>query len=198
MHHAVIFSHPNRDSFTASVAHAYRDAVCALGHEAIVRDLYGMGFDPVLKREELPFCPEFKPAGDVAAERALLGSCQVFAFVYPFWLNSPPAMMKGYIERVFGFGFAYGGEGHSYNPLLSGRKFLSFTSSGAPTAWVRQTGALDAMQMLFDAQFSQLTGMDLLAHVHAGGVTPNASEFFIKARLADVAATVQKHFGGQQ
>lgn len=196
MHHAVIFAHPNRDSFTASSAHAYRDAVRALGHEVIVRDLYGMGFNPLLKSNELPFSPDFHPAEDVVAERALLGTCDAFTFVYPFWLNSPPAMMKGYLERVFGFGFAYGGEGHSYNPLLSGRKFLSFTSSGAPTAWVRQTGALDAMQMLFDAQFGQLTGMTLLAHVHAGGVTPNASEFFIKARLADVAKTAITHFGG--
>lgn len=195
MHHAIMFAHPNPDSFTASVAHAYRDAVRGLGHQATVRDLYGMGFDPLLKTGELPFSPNFQPAPDVASERALLANCEVYAFVYPFWLNSPPAMMKGYIERVFGFGFAYGGKGHSYNPLLGGRKFLSFTSSGAPTTWIRQTGALDAMQMLFDAQFSQLTGLNLLAHVHAGGVTPNASEFFIKAHLADVTAAVQKHFG---
>ena len=140
MKHVVIFAHPNAQSFTGSVAEVYANAVRALGHTVIMRDLYRIGFDPCLKPSEIPSDKVFGPAPDVVAERALLKDAEVFALVYPLWLYAPPAIMKGYMERVFGFGFAYGAEGHSYNPLLSGRKLISFSSSGSPFAWVQKTG----------------------------------------------------------
>jgi len=152
--HAIIIAHPRASSFTASVADAYAKACEALGHGTIVRDLYSLGFDPCLKAGELPFAENFEPEPDVIAERALLKDCDIFAFFYPLWLNSPPAIAKGYLERVFGYGFAYGQDGHSYNPLLKGRKLINFSSSGATTEWLDQTGALGAVQILFDSYFA--------------------------------------------
>lgn len=195
MKHVVIFAHPNAQSFTGAVAQTYRDAAQALGHTVICRDLYRMGFDPVLKAGEIPSAEGFVPQPDVAAERAILQDAEVFAFVYPLWLNAPPAMMKGYLERVFGFGFAYGAGGHSSNPLLSGRRLISFSSSGAPLSWVRDTGAFNAIRTLFDSYFADLCGMRALDHVHFGGVIPGASKDFVHARLEDVRKTVIKQFG---
>ena len=195
MQHAVIFAHPAPDSFTASVAQAYARAAEGLGHTVLVRDLYRMGFDPCLKAQELPRDARFAPGADIAAERAWIRDCDVFAFVYPLWLNSPPAMIKGYMERVFGFGFAYGDQGHSSNPLLQGRKLISFSSSGAPNDWVRQTSAYDAIRRLYDTYLAELCGMTALEHVHFGGVRSGASEYYIRARLEDVTAAVTRHFG---
>lgn len=197
MKHAIIFAHPGAESFTGSVAQAYAKACEAQGHATIMRDLYRMGFDPCLKAGELPFANPFCPEPDVMLERSLLKDCDVFAFVYPLWLNSPPAIIKGYLERVFGFGFAYGAGGHSYRPLLTGRKLISFSSSGAPANWLKETGALGAVQTLFDAYFSELCGLKALEHVHVGGVVPGASTEFIKARLQDVQSKVAEHFGNQ-
>src|SRR3954464_11729467 len=132
MKHALIIAHPKSESFTAAAAAAYRAACEGLGHRTVTRDLYGIGFGPPLQPQEMPGTSFFEPAADVRAERALIGDCDVFAFFYPLWLNTPPAMLKGYMERVFGFGFAYGGQDHSYNPLLCGRQLISFSSSGAP------------------------------------------------------------------
>src|SRR5258707_9590992 len=108
--HAVIVAHPKPDSYTQAMASAYREAGLAGGHEVVFRDLYGMGFDPVLKEAEIPWSPHFAPADDVTAERAVLQDADVFAFFYPIWLNAPPAILKGYLERVFGTGFAYARE----------------------------------------------------------------------------------------
>ena len=198
MKHAVVISHPNARSFTASAANAYAEACKALGHEIIVRDLYRLGFDPCLRAEELPYDQSFQPAPDVIAERGFLKDCDVYAFFYPLWLNAPPAMMKGYLERVFGSGFAYGAGGHSYNPLLKGRKLVSFSSSGAPLMWVKQTGALAAVQTLFDEYFAKLCGMTALEHVHTGGMTPGASESFVEARLEEIRKIVTKHFESEK
>ena len=197
MKHAIIIAHPKLESFTASVAQAYARACDAKGHALTVRDLYRMGFDPCLKPSELPFEPSFRPGSDVAAERTILQDCDVFAFFYPLWLNAPPAILKGYLERVFGYGFAYGAGGRSYNPLLAGRKLISFSSSGAPLDWLEQTGSLGAVRTLFDQYFAKLCGMTVLDHVHVGNVTPGASAYFVQARLEDVGRIVERHFGRQ-
>ena len=195
MKHAIVVSHPNARSFTVSVAEAYAKACGALGGETIVRDLYRIGFDPCLKPQELPFDPSFEPGSDVLSERDQLGGCDTFAFFYPLWLNSPPAMIKGYWERVFGFGFAYGASGHSYNPLLTGRNLISFSSSGAPTSWVQETGTLGAVRTLFDNSIAAVCGMKVLEHLHFGGVLPGASTTFVQARLEEVRQTVNRYFG---
>jgi NAD(P)H dehydrogenase (quinone) len=102
------------------------------------------------------------------------------------------------MERVFGFGFAYGGDGHSYNPLLSGRQIISFSSSGAPLGWIKQIGSLDALCVLFDDYFAKLCGMTALDHVNVGGMKPGSSPVFVEARLNDVRKTVMQHFGGPE
>lgn len=195
MKHAVIFAHPSAQSFTASVAAAYTEAAESLGHAVVQRDLYRMGFDPCLKESERVTAGACQPGDDVLAERALIGSCDIFALIYPLWLNAPPAILKGYLDRVFGFGFAFGANGHSYEPLLRGRQLISFTSSGAPAIWLQQTGSWNALQALFDTYFATLCGMTTVGHVHAGGVTPGASVSFVHARLHDVRAAVRQHFG---
>jgi NAD(P)H dehydrogenase (quinone) len=192
--HAVIFAHPRAGSFTGSVAQAYAQAASTLGHSVLMRDLYRMNFDPRLTEAELPFTEEFRPGADVRAERERLAEVQVFALVYPFWLNSPPAMLKGYLERVFGFGFAYGKAGRS-EPLLQGRCLITFSSSGAPLHWVRETGAFAAEGRLFDSYFADLCGLNFLEHVHFGGIVPMIREDAVADRLAQVAAVVKKHFG---
>ena len=195
MKHAIIIAHPRAQSFTGSAAQAYAEACEALGHDTTVRDLYRIGFDPCLKVGELPFANPFRPEADVMIERNELDDCDVFAFFYPLWLNAPPAIIKGYLERAIGFGFAYGAGGHSYRLLLSGRKMISFSSSGAPLGWIKQIGALSAAKTLFDDYFANLCGMTALEHVHVGGVLPGASTFFVEARLYDVRKKVNDHFG---
>jgi len=193
MKHAVIVSHPVRESFTLSVAGAYAAAAAALGHQVLSRDLYRMNFDPRLGAAELPLAPGFAPAPDAAAERQLLAGADVFALIYPLWLDTPPAMLKGYLERVFGYGFAYGGEGGT-QPLLTGRRLIVFTSSGAPLSWMEETGAFAALRTLFDDYFAQVCGLTLLEHVHVGGVVPDIRADWVAARLADVRQTVKRHF----
>src|SRR5260370_21401705 len=120
-----------------------------------------MIFAATLDSDEVPKSGGFTPGVDVIEERRVLSGVHVFAFVYPFWMNAQPAMMKGYIDRVFGLGFAYGSSSTGNVPLLGSRKMISFTSSGAPTSWVVQTGAWHAAQKLFDQHFAARRGLEL-------------------------------------
>lgn len=194
MRHAVIATHPLAKSFTLAVANAYCDALRQKGHEANLRDLYRMNFAPTLSSDELPKPGGFSPNADVLEERRLLARVEVFAFFYPFWMNAQPAMMKGYIDRVFGMGFAYGAVGGNNVPLLKGRKMISFTSSGAPTEWVVESGAWDAARRLFDRHFAEVCGLELIDHVHFGGIVPGIRPDVVARHLDNVRATVAKCF----
>jgi NAD(P)H dehydrogenase (quinone) len=194
MKHAVVYAHPNPKSFTATMAAAYGDEAQARGGTTVIRDLYAMGFDPCLKLDEIPAQSGFAARPDVVAERGLIGDADVFAFFYPLWLNAPPAILKGYLDRVFGFGFAYRhGEG-GIEPALSGRKLATFSSSGAPWEWVRKTGAWDAMHKLFDEHFAAVCGLVFVDHTHFGNIVPGIREDFVAACATSVRELVRKHF----
>jgi NAD(P)H dehydrogenase (quinone) len=190
MKHAVVVAHPNSSSFTMSVAGAYCDAVGKTGGDVLLRDLYRMNFAPCLAAGEVPKATGFAAGPDVMSERHLLADAEVFAFIYPLWMNAQPAMMKGYIDRVFGMGFAYGPGRGGNVPLLKARKMICFTSSGAPTDWVVESGAWSAIHKLFDEHFAGVCGLDLVDHIHFGGIVPGIRADVVDANLARVRDAV--------
>ena len=197
MKHAIIFAHPKSDSFVGSIASAYREIGLAQRHEIVFRDLYRMKFDPCLHESEIPWSEHFALRNDVLAERELLRDVNVFALFYPIWLNSPPAMLKGYLERVFGMGFAYRHEATGNVPLLAGRRLISFSSSGAPTQWMIESGAWQAMRMQFDAYLAAVCGFQLVEHVHFGGVLPGIRADTVKADMEATRQAFVRHFVDQ-
>ena len=185
--HVIIAAHPRQRSFTLSMARGYAEAVEAHGGRVIMRDLYRMRFDPLLHAQEMPDHPGFGPRPDVEAERRLIADAHVYAFFYPLWFNSAPAMIKGYVERVFGMGFAYSPFGLGGNrPLLSDRFMVTFTSTGAPQDWVEESGAWDAMRTHFDDHLSAVTGLQNLGHHNFGRVRPGMGEAAVRARLSEL------------
>jgi len=196
MRQAIIVSHPNPRSFNAAMARAYGEGLQAAGHEAVTRDLYGLDFDPRLRARELPWSEDFAPGPDVVAERALLKEVSVFVFIYALWFNTPPAMTKGYIERVFGMGFGYGRASATSEPLLRGRGLVSFTSSGAPGEWTKETGALDRLRGAFDDYLAEICGLTVIEHRHFGGIVPGLRPDAVRGMLDEVRGTATRLFGG--
>jgi len=194
MKHAVIVAHPNVESFNLTMARAYQAAAVQAGHAVAFRDLYRLGFDPRLADGEIPRPTGFAPADDVKAERALIGDADVFVFVYPLWFNSPPAMLKGYLDRVFGMGFGYGAAAEG-EPMLVGRRMVSISSSGAPKGWVVETGAWDALRKLFDQHFASVCGLSVVDHLHLGAITPGVTTDAVDGCAAQVTALFDTHFG---
>ena len=185
MKHAVILAHPKASSLNASIAGACVRTLEGLGHSVLVRDLYAIGFDPRLQAGEIPADTGFAPAPDVLAERAALADVDSFIFVYPFWFNAPPAMLKGYVDRIFGMGFGYA---PGSKPLLGGRTLFSISTSGAPDHWVNSTGALRSLMEVFDFHLGGVCGLKPIDHVHFGGVVSNLTEEAAEDMLSQVHA----------
>ncbi len=194
MKHAIIVAHPNPKSLTCEIARAYAKTVAELGQTCVVRDLYQIGFDPCLKAAEIPGPAGYHCAPDAQRERDEIGQADVFAFVYPFWFNAPPAILKGYVDRVFSMGFGYEPGPGGNQSMLDGKRLISFTTSGAPDEWVKQTGALDTLAKGFDRHLAAVCGLIVADHVHIGGVTPGITAEAVRDILKTVRTAARNAF----
>lgn len=194
MKHAIIVAHPNPKSLSLEIARDYAQAAAALGQDCEIRDLYRIGFDPCLKAEELPGPTGYRCGEDTQRERDLIGDADVFAFVYPFWFNAPPAILKGYVDRVFSMGFGYEPGPGGTQTMLDGKRLISLTTSGAPDDWVKDTGALDLLRQAFDRHVAAVCGLTVVDHLHFGGIVPGITAESVKDLLAKVRETVRATF----
>lgn len=191
--HAVILCHPDARSFNAAVSGRYIRTVQAMGHDAILRDLYHMRFDPVLREEERPGREDFMLSADVAEELSILSGCDVFVFIYPIWFGLPPAMLKGYVDRVLGAGFPYEHvRDRTVHPLLTGRKMLSFSSSGTSRQWLQDQGAWMAMRVVFDKYLERGFSFSGSDHVHFSPIGDDCDPEAIRMHLHDVERAATK------
>jgi NAD(P)H dehydrogenase (quinone) len=78
--------------------------------------------------------------------------------------------------------------------MLSGRKLISFTSSGAPNEWVVESGAWEAMRRHFDHHFAAVCGLSAVDHVNFGGVGPGMRSDAVERCAAMVRKTVADLF----
>jgi NAD(P)H dehydrogenase (quinone) len=191
--HAVILCHPDVDSFNMAIARRYCDAVKKIGHRVVLRDLYRIRFDPVLKSRERPTSEDFQLAPDVAAEIDLISGADVFVLVYPIWFGTPPAMMKGYVERVLGAGFPWGAVHQRLpHPMLADRRLLSFTSSGTSKQWLEEQGAWLSLRKLFDDYLMRAFLLTSADHVHFASIVEGMAERVLNEHLQKVEEAARR------
>jgi NAD(P)H dehydrogenase (quinone) len=97
----VVYCHPDPSSFTAAVKDTAVEALRAGGHEVRLRDLYAEGFDPCFSADEQARHRESGAADALAEHTAELRWCEHLVLVYPTWWSAQPAMLKGWIDRVW-------------------------------------------------------------------------------------------------
>lgn len=98
----VIYAHPQENSLNAVLHRTVVEALTEAGHEVDDLDLYAEGFDPVLSREDRE-CYHDVPGNRVRVDSYIrrLQSCDALVLCHPVWSFGWPAILKGYIDRVF-------------------------------------------------------------------------------------------------
>ena len=111
----ILLGHPDSGSFNHALAQAVRDDLRAGGHDVIFHDLYAERFEPLIAAAEIPAEGPVPPSIQKHCDE--LGSADGIVVVHPNWWGQPPAILKGWIDRVIRPGVAYrfqegdGGEG---------------------------------------------------------------------------------------
>lgn len=178
-----------------ALARTYAEELGRLGHKQRTHDLYRMGFNPVLTAGELTAAADGRAASpDVMRAQDDVRAAHALCVIYPLWWLAMPAIMKGYVDRVFARGFAYELREGAVRGLLAGKKAVLITLSGAPLPLLAQSGGWNAVQVLQDTHVFRSTGFELLEHLHFDQIVPQLSEPLAQQHMARVRACVQRHF----
>lgn len=131
----IILAHPHAGSFNHAIADAALKALKERGHHATKHDLYAEKFDPVLPDKEIPKSGKLDPV--IKKHCSELLDSDGIIIVHPNWWGQPPAILKGWIDRVIRPGIAYEfNEGDSGGEipdgLLKGKIAIIFNTSNTP------------------------------------------------------------------
>ncbi|MBO6757983.1 MAG: NAD(P)H-dependent oxidoreductase [Roseibium sp.] len=98
----VVCSHPCPESYNAAVCTAVVESLKSSGHEVKVLDLYATGFEPAMSADERRgYHDRGSNEAPVAVHLEHLSWCNMLVFVYPTWWFGLPAMLKGWLDRVW-------------------------------------------------------------------------------------------------
>jgi len=132
---SVILGHPEPGSFNFAIAEAAVEALTQNGHGVSFHDLYAERFDPILPGPEIPKGAALDPA--IKSHCDEIAAADGIVIVHPNWWGQPPAILKGWVDRVIRPGVAYefvegdGGEGVPVG-LLRAKCALVFNTSNTP------------------------------------------------------------------
>ncbi|MCA9713735.1 MAG: NAD(P)H-dependent oxidoreductase [Myxococcales bacterium] len=134
----VVYAHPHPQSFCHAALERVLAGLAIGGHEVDVLDLYAEGFNPVIDEAEwkVYMSEPARFADSMRRHVELLRQAEGLVFVYPTWLFSLPAMLKGWLDRVFvpsvSFSLPAQGESAPTSLLRHIRLVAAVTSTGTP------------------------------------------------------------------
>lgn len=103
----IVYSHSNPRSYTAAVLSAVQEGLHSKGHSIDVLDLYKEKFDPVLIVDETHRRRDLCRDPATESFRSRIRDADHLVFIYPVWWHGFPAVLKGFIDRVFASEFVY-------------------------------------------------------------------------------------------
>ena len=140
----VVYCHPVPDSFCAAIRDAATQALGARGWDIRVADLYAEGFDPVMRADERRSYNEGAPTDPALSSHVdNLKWTEAVLFIYPTWWYGLPAMLKGWLDRVWATDVAFrlSEDKSRIVPLMGHVKRVGIvTTCGAPLWWTFMVG----------------------------------------------------------
>lgn len=150
MNALIVYAHPEPASFNAALRDAALEAIRAAGHQAEVSDLYAEGFNPVAGRhdfttvadaarfhyqgEQMLAAQQQGFSAELAREHERLNRADVIILQFPLWWGGPPAILKGWFDRVLAYGVAYADGRRFDKGLFRGRGGLMCVTTGGTPA----------------------------------------------------------------
>ena len=125
----IVYCHPSSSSFTYQVKEAFAKGASDGGNHVEISDLYAIGFDPVMSpqeyRREAFYDESLEIPQDVLEQQKMVDRADCIVFIYPDFWTAAPAMLEGWFQRVWTYGYAYGG-----SPKIHLKKALFLVTMG--------------------------------------------------------------------
>ena len=168
---SIILGHPRRESFCHAIAAVASEMLAANSHDVVLHDLYSEGFDPLMRADEAVA----RVTDDPLVEQHCLevAAAEGLIVVHPSWWGMPPAILKGWIDRVIRPGVAYDLEADSTGSRtrhvgrLKVRTALVFNTADTPLV-VEQSKFGDTLGLLWQSYIAALCGIPDLRRISFG------------------------------
>jgi NAD(P)H dehydrogenase (quinone) len=192
----VVHCHPLVDSYDHALFHAIVESLRQAGHEVIATDLYREKFQPAMTEDERRsyMGNEFDGSG-VASYIETLKKIDGIVFCYPHWWLSPPAMLKGYIDRVWapGTAFVYDAKDNHLEPNLRHIKLFGVVTTYGSPWWIVRFFFGDAGRKVMMRGLKPMCAKDVrevyLAHYDMDHSTDDSRKSFldkVRARFSQL------------
>lgn len=191
----IVYAHPREEGLNRGILEAAVETLEKNNHQVTVRDLYKMNFNPVLEGPDMihivdgQFVRENETyPDDVLLEQQLILEHDLLLYIFPIWWNSYPAILKGYIDRVFAHGFAYSFVDDKPKERFAGKKALFLTTTGQPQQENGEdTPLTKAIKTTTSDWMFNGNGVEVLDHVFYGRVS-----YLEEAELKNIIEDVKK------
>lgn len=192
----IILAHPNPESFNHAIAHVCKDKLQATGHTVVLHDLHAEGFDPAITTAEIPKHAAIDPLIQQHCDD--LVACDGIIVVHPNWWGQPPALLKGWIDRVIRPGVAYefeegdNGEGVPVG-LLKATTGIVFNTSNT-SAFREDTLFKDPLETIWRNCIFDFCGIKTF-HRSSCRIVVTSDLEQRQAWLKDAEAVMERYFG---
>ena len=178
----VVYWHPEPQSFNAAMFRTACEMLAEAGHEVKTSDLHEMHFDPVSSRNNFRSVkdPDYLKlqleemhatgikgfSAEIEAEMEKLERCELMIWQFPLWWFGLPAVLKGWVDRVFAMGRVYGGGRIYETGVFRGKRALLSLTTGGPEEAYRKgafNGDITAILRPIHRGMLQFVGFDILA-----------------------------------
>ena len=193
----IILGHPSTESFNHAIAQAVRNDLTEQGFDVIFHDLYREEFPPLLPETELSRTGRLEPVVETHCRE--LAAADGIVIVHPNWWGQPPAIVTGWIDRVFRPGVAYrfkdgeGGEGVPVGLLRASAVVVLNTSDTPPAREMNVFG--DPLEAIWRHCIFELCGVSDF-HRKMFSVVVTSSEAQRSDWIEDAKALCRKAFSG--
>ncbi len=187
---SIILAHPNPVSFNHAIAQVAAEALRGNGHEVRLRDLCAERFDPLMSAAE--FAEDAKLDATIAQHCQEIAAADGIIIAHPNWWGMPPAILKGWIDRVLRPELAYRFVAGKPEGLLKARVALVFTTANTPDAAERELYG-DPLDGLWKKCVFGLCGVEDVQRRSFTSVIVSTLEQRA-AWLSEVQATVMRSF----
>ena len=190
MNYLIVYAHPNTASFNHAILETIAEELEKSNKDLNVRDLYKIGFNPVLSAEDLAAMQHGVVPHDIKTEQDYIRTADTLIVISPIWWSAMPAMLKGYIDRVFSLKFAYDITADGVVGLLKGKRAFMVSTTGASKEDYDKMGAFEMMNQSMDMAIFQFIGIEVIGHKYFSSV-PYVSDQDRKQMLEELRLLVR-------
>jgi NAD(P)H dehydrogenase (quinone) len=190
MNYLVVYTHPNPVSFNHTIMQIISEELREREQDLRVRDLYALGFDPVIKMSDYEAIARAEVPEDIRTEQGHILWANIIIFIFPIFWAGIPAQLKGYIERVFTQGFAYEFVESRFRGLLKDKKVVIINTTGGSLQMYESSGMLESIRQTIDGGIFRFCEMEVLGHKFFMNV-PFVTDSQRAMMLEEVRAMVQ-------